>query len=240
MSLASVAAQQTSAQTAAAAGSTATGTTAGATGAGSSNGATALNSLSSNFGSFLNLLLTQLRNQDPTQPVDANSFTTELVQFSEVEQQINTNTSLNTLIQLGQSDQVIQGSAMVGKQVEVSSDHVPLQNGSATAHFTTQSAGTATVSLYDSAGVLVDQQVVAANAGANTWTWDGTDASGATLPDGSYKIAITAADASGNAQTVTSTVSGTATGVSKSSNGALQLQLGALAVDFSQVQSVAN
>ena len=91
--------------------------------------AVALNSLSSNFGDFLNLLMTQLQNQDPTSPMDTNQFTTELVEFSSVEQQINTNTSLTQLIQLTQGGEMMQASSMTGKQVTVSSDHVPLQNG---------------------------------------------------------------------------------------------------------------
>ena len=120
MSIASVAAQQTNA-------------TAAAT---PPTGSTALNSLSANFGDFLKLLMTQLQNQDPTSPLDTNQFTTELVQFSSVEQQINTNTSLTQLIQLTQGSEVMQASAMTGKRVTVSSDHVPLQNGKGTIQFT--------------------------------------------------------------------------------------------------------
>src|SRR2546421_564140 len=75
-------------------------------------GSPALNSLSANFGDFLKLLMTQLRNQDPTSPLDTNQFTTELVQFASVEQQINTNSSLTQLIQLTQAGEVMQGSAM--------------------------------------------------------------------------------------------------------------------------------
>ena len=89
MSLATVTAQQNSANaTTAAASSTAA----------SQTGSTALNSLSANFGDFLKLLMTQLQNQDPTSPLDTNQFTSELVAFSGVEQQINTNTSLTQLI----------------------------------------------------------------------------------------------------------------------------------------------
>ena len=62
----------------------------------SHNAPNPLASLSSNFSDFLNLLMTQLKNQDPTSPMDANSFTSELVEFSSVEQQINTNTSLTS------------------------------------------------------------------------------------------------------------------------------------------------
>ena len=87
--------------------------------AASQTGSAALNSLSANFGDFLKMLMTQLQNQDPTSPMDTNQFTTELVQFSSVEQQINTNTSLTQLIQLTQAGEVMQASAMTGKQVTV-------------------------------------------------------------------------------------------------------------------------
>src|SRR5271154_5399592 len=95
-----------------------------------------LSSLSSNFGDFLNLLMTQLQNQDPTSPMDANSFTSELVEFSSVEQQINTNSNLTQLIQLTQASDVTQSSAILGKQVAVQSSQLPLQNGSGTVNFT--------------------------------------------------------------------------------------------------------
>ena len=63
-------------------------------------GTSALGQLSGNFSDFLTMLMTQLKNQDPSSPMDANQFTSELVQFSSVEQQINTNGNLTQLIQL--------------------------------------------------------------------------------------------------------------------------------------------
>ena len=108
MSMASVAAQQNNAvaaaQAAAAANASArqrrppaTGTTSEPAGTSTASGSNAsLQSLSSNFSDFLGMLMTQLQNQDPTSPMDSNQFTSELVQFSGVEQQINTNTSLTS------------------------------------------------------------------------------------------------------------------------------------------------
>ena len=87
--------------------------------ASASSGTNALSQLSSNYNDFLQMLMTQLQNQDPSNPMDANSFTQELVQFSGVEQQINTNTSLTQLIQLTQQDGLLQSSSLVGKQVAV-------------------------------------------------------------------------------------------------------------------------
>ena len=98
-------------------------------------GGTALSSLSSNFSGFLRLLMTQLQNQDPTSPMDTNEFTRELVQFSSVEQQIATNTSLTRLIELTQAGEVMQSSAMIGRRIAVQSEEMPLQNGQGTLRF---------------------------------------------------------------------------------------------------------
>ncbi len=221
MSLASVAAQQNSAITN-------TGTASNALGA-----------LSANFGDFLKLLMTQLRNQDPTSPLDTNQFTTELVQFSSVEQQINTNSSLTQLIQLTQAGEVMQASAMMGKQVTVSSDHVPLQNGKGAVQFTAPAAEPVAIAVYNDNGSKVRDATLIANKGSNTWTWNGTDNNGKSVPDGSYKVAVVGGNTDGSTSALPFSVIGTATGVQSQSNG-IQLQLGALSVDFGKVQSVGN
>jgi flagellar basal-body rod modification protein FlgD len=233
MSLASVSAQQTSASTGSAA------TTSSSATSGSQSGSSALNSLSSNFGDFLSLLMTQLQNQDPTSPLDTNEFTTELVQFSSVEQQINTNSSLTQLIQLTQAGEMMQASSMTGKQVTVSSDHVPLQNGKGTIQFTAPSNEMVDIAIYSDSGSKLRETVLQANKGTNTWSWDGKDSSGHSLPDGSYKVAVAGANADGTTSALTFSVVGTATGVQNQSSG-IQLQMGALSVDFSKVQSVGN
>ena len=174
MSLATVAAQQNSASTATA----------------PQTGSAALNSLSANFGDFLKLLMTQLQNQDPTSPLDTNQFTSELVEFSSVEQQIDTNTSLTQLIQLTQGGEVMQASAMTGKRVTVSSDHVPLQNGQGTIQFTSPAAEPVDISIYNATGAKLSDATLMAVKGTNTWTWKGTNSAGTTLPDGSYKVAV--------------------------------------------------
>ncbi|MEJ0016070.1 MAG: flagellar hook assembly protein FlgD [Acetobacteraceae bacterium] len=220
MSIASVAAQQNSASA-------------------QQVGGTALNSLSANFNDFLKLLMTQLQHQDPTSPLDTNQFTSELVQFSSVEQQINTNTSLTKLIQLTQSGELIQASAMTGKHITAESDHVPLQNGKGTIQFTAPAAEPVGIAIYSDTGNKLRDVTLAATKGSNTWTWDGTDASGRTLPDGSYKVALAGANADGTTAALPFTVVGTATGVRSQSNG-VQLQMGALSVDFDKVRSVGN
>jgi flagellar basal-body rod modification protein FlgD len=229
MSIASVATQQ----------STAAAATAASGSAASSPAADPLASLSSNFNNFLSMLMTQLKNQDPTSPMDTNQFTSELVQFSSVEQQINTNTRLTQLIQLTQGGEVMQASAMTGKQVTASSDHVPLQNGKGTIQFSTTTAQPVDISIFDANGAKLSDSMLMSSAGTNTWSWNGTDGSGRTVPDGSYKFAVIGANVDGTTTALAASVIGKATGVQSQSNG-MQLELGALSIDFSKVQSVGN
>jgi len=241
MSLATVTSQQNAAlaaANAAAAGLTGTSGTS-STAATSQVGNTAISSLSGNFTDFLNMLMTQLQNQDPTSPLDTNQFTSELVQFSSVEQQINTNTSLTQLIQLTQAGEVMQGSAMAGKQVTVTSDHVPLQNGTGVVQFTAPAAEPVAIAIYNDSGTQIRDANLTAVKGVNTWTWDGTDGSGNTVPDGSYNISVMGANTDGSTTALPFSVVGTATGVLSQSNG-IQLKVGALTVPFSAVQSVGN
>jgi flagellar basal-body rod modification protein FlgD len=225
MSIASVAAQQSAASAAAAAQS--------------SN--SALSSLDGNFTDFLNMLMTQLQNQDPTSPMDTDTFTSELVQFSSVEQQIQTNSSLTSLIQLTQGSEVIQGSSMIGEQVTVQSTQIPLQNGTGTVNFTAPAAEPVSIAITNSSGVAIYNTTMNAASGSNSWTWNGTSNAGQTVPDGVYTMAITAGNTGTGTSTLPFTVTGTATGVSSSSsNNTVDLDLGSLSVPFSSITSVTN
>jgi flagellar basal-body rod modification protein FlgD len=200
-----------------------------------------LQSLSGNFNDFLQLLMTQLQNQDPTSPLDTNEFTSQLVQFASVEQQINTNSSLTQLIQLTQSGELLQAGSVVGHQVRIQSDHIPLQGGTGQVQFTAPTAEPAAIAIYSDSGQKIREVAVNASAGTNTWTWDGTDDAGNTVPDGSYRIAVIGANTDGSTSALPFTVTGTATGVQTASSGnGVQLQLGALSVDFSAVRSFVN
>ena len=197
-------------------------------------GTGALSALSGNETDFLNLLLTQLKNQDPTAPMDTNTFTSQLVQYSSVEQQINTNTNLNTLIQATQGNTLLNSASLVGKPVEVTSDQLALQNGAAAINFTATSGGPVDIGVYSASGTKLAGGAVDAKAGANSWSWDGTNQNGGNrLPDGAYKVIVTAADGS----KVPFTVLGTASSIQRSGSK-IEVQLGKLNVDFSSVQSV--
>ncbi len=199
----------------------------------------ALTKLSSNYNDFLKLLMTQLKNQDPTSPMDANQFTSELVQFSSVEQQIATNTSLTSLIQLTQSGQLLQSSSLVGHQVAFTSPSVPLQNGSAAIRFKAASPEQVTVTVAGSNGQILRQDVVHATTGTNNWTWDGTTAAGGRAADGSYTVTATTSAGGSPSTAVPFTTIGTATGLTKSGTS-LNLQVGGVSTDLTAVTSVLN
>ena len=204
---------------------------------GASGGANALSQLSSNYNDFLSLLMTQLQNQDPSSPMDANSFTQELVEFSSVEQQINTNTSLGQLIQMTQQDGLLQSSALVGKSVLVSNSDMPVQNGQGAIQFTAPTAEDVTITVSDANGNKLVSSTVAASQGTNNWTWNGQTSSGATAPNGDYKVTV--ASATGTKAALSYDAVGTVTGVQQSS-GTLELQMGAVSDSLSNVQQVLN
>lgn len=243
MSLASVAAQQTALSAAAqAASASATAPTTSPTSSATTSaqaGQNALTALSSNFGDFLNMLMTQLQNQDPSSPMDSNEFTQELVAFSGVEQQINTNNSLTSLIQLTQAGQVMQGASLTGKQVQVQSNQIPLQNGAGSVQFTTLAAEPVAIAIADSSGNIIRTASLTSQPGTNSWTWDGTSDSGAKLPDGAYNIAVEGVSSTGgSAAAIPFTVGGTVTGTQSTTANGMQLQLGALDVGFGALQSM--
>jgi flagellar basal-body rod modification protein FlgD len=200
-------------------------------------GTTALTGLTSNFNQFLTMLMTQLQHQDPTQPLDANQFTTQLVQFSSVEQQIATNTNLAKLIQLTQASQIEQSAAMLGKPATVNASQLALQNGSARINFSVSSADTVAIGVYNAAGAQVHATTVKAAAGTNAWQWNGKGSNGASLPDGAYTVTVKSVGPDEQATALPFTVTGTVTSV-QNNNGTVQLQMGGLTVPFSAIQSV--
>ena len=118
--------------------------------------ATAKTSLAGDFNTFLTMLTTQLQHQDPLSPMDSTQFTSQLVQYSSVEQEINTNSNLEKLITLQQANQTSQATSYLGQNVEVSGTSLPVQNGSANYSYTLPSAASSVqVQIADSTGTVV-------------------------------------------------------------------------------------
>lgn len=169
--------------------------------------------IASNFTTFLQLLTTQLQNQDPLSPMDTNQFTQQLVEFAGVEQQMKTNDTLATLVSLQQSAQTSQALSLVGATVVVNGTTAQLANGQATWSLTATQPATATVTITAPSGQTVYTATGAVNAGSQPFTWNGVGSDGTTWPAGNYTLTATAVTASGQSTTITSQVEGQITSV---------------------------
>jgi len=164
--------------------------------------------IASNFTTFLQMLTTQLKNQDPTSPMDTNQFTQQLVQFAQVEQQMKSNSQLTSLVALQQADQATALLSYVGATVAVDGASATLKNGSAGWNLAATKPATATVTISAASGQTVYKTTVPVNAGSQSFVWDGRGNDGKQWPDGSYKISVTAVDANNQATSIATEVQG--------------------------------
>src|SRR5215470_1118120 len=190
----------------------------GATASAASGSGIDTKTIAGNFQTFLTLLTTQLQNQDPTNPLDTNQFTQQLVEFAQVEQQLRSNDQLAALVSLQQTAQSTQALGFVGENVTVSSNNAQLANGSANWTISSPKPSTATINVSNSNGQLVYSGTMTLQAGSNTFKWNGQGNNGAQWPDGTYTTTITAKDSSGQPVDVSTVVTGTVNSVDLTKN----------------------
>lgn len=171
--------------------------------------------------------------------MSSDSFTSELAQFAGVQQQVETNTKLDSLISLNQDSQLSTDTALVGDTITATSTTLPLQNSSASLSFTGTSGETVAIAVSNSSGTIVKDVVATASSGTNTWTWDGTDNSGNKLSDGAYSVSVKTVDSAGTTSDVAFSVTGTITGIQKGSSD-MQVQLGSATIPMSSVTNVSS
>src|SRR5579885_3591633 len=129
--------------------------------------------LAGNFNTFLQLLTTQLQNQNPLDPIDTNQFTQQLVEFASVEQQVNMNTNLQTLISLQQTAQATAAMQFLGSDVTVSSNTGTLSNATGTPaswSFSSPAPATGTVTISNSTGQVAYSGKIALSGGTQSFT----------------------------------------------------------------------
>lgn len=194
--------------------------------------------LADNFDDFLLLLTTQLQNQDPLEPLDANEFTSQLVQFSSVEQLIAQNARLDSLIGLQQSNQVSDAVGFIGKSVETIGNVAPMVDGQSQVNYNlTSSASAVNVVIRDGAGKVVRVLQGNSTVGSHEVSWDGLDQNGAKLPDGTYGFEVTALDEEGEATLLNTTVVGVVDGVAND-EGSLAISIGGVSYPLADIVSV--
>ncbi|HKT17913.1 MAG TPA: flagellar hook capping FlgD N-terminal domain-containing protein [Stellaceae bacterium] len=204
-----------------------------------SSSTTGVPDFTSNFNTFLTLLTTQLQNQDPLSPVDTSQFTQQLVGFSEVEQQINTNKNLQQLIQLQTSNEAIAATPLVGQTIQYSGATAPLAGGQAGFSYSLPSnAANVNLLVEDASGNVVFSTGGNTNAGTHDFVWNGKSSSGAQMPDGGqYTLQVVATDASKNPITATVSSFGVVNGVSIANNQAT-LNLSGVSVPLSELLAI--
>lgn len=194
--------------------------------------------LAQNFDDFLQLLTTQLQNQDPLEPLDATEFTTQLVQFASVEQQIGQNSRLDELLKVQSGSQAVGAVSFLDTIVEAFGDKAALVSGEATFTYTLASkAESATITIRDDTGKIVRTIDGELGAGKHTLAWDGKDDQGVLQKDGTYSISVSAKDADGKTIDAKTGTVGKVSGVTVE-NGVLVLDLGGITVKVTDVVSV--
>ncbi len=160
----------------------------------------ALSQLTGNLDSFLTLLTTQLKNQDPLDPLDTEKFTSQLVQFASVEQSIQTNKHLETLIGLQAAADREGALAMLGKTIMIESGKAAsLGAGASWSYELPTGAASVRLTMLNDKGQPVGQFAGDPQPGAHEFVWDGKLADGSVAPAGVYTLAVQAKDATGAA-----------------------------------------
>lgn len=167
------------------------------------------NGLADNFETFLTLLTAQLKNQDPLEPLKSSEFTSQLVQFTSVEQAIATNQHLENLISLVSASSANAAVSYLGKQVTAEGITSRLSDGVANwAYSLPLPAAQTTLAITDELGRVVFSTSGETSSGSHRFTWDGRDSNGRVLSDGSYNLKIRALDAFGSEITSETEVTG--------------------------------
>ena len=194
--------------------------------------------LAGNFTQFLTLLTTQLKNQNPLDPMDTNQFTQQLVQYAGVEQQLKSNDRLDSILGNAKSSSAASATGFIGQSITADGRTTALKDGKANWTLTPARAATqATITISDAKGNVVATQTKALAAGAQAFAWDGRSSSGFTAANGTYAIKVDAVDATGTKIAVDTKVSGTVDGVDLSGTEPVLL-LGTSRVPVSTVQNI--
>jgi flagellar basal-body rod modification protein FlgD len=207
---------------------------------GSAAGSDAMSQLSGNFNTFLTLLTNQLKNQDPTSPMDSSTFTQQLVMYSQVEQQISTNSNLKTLIGQGTTQIGSYATSYLGKAVSITNGNAALAGGSAKWSYNLGAAASSTtLTVTDASGRVVYTGAGETASGNHQFAWNGKDNNGNQQADGTYTLKVTAKATDGSGITSQVASAGIVSEIDMTS-GTPQLLIGGMKVGLGDVAHVAN
>jgi len=198
-------------------------------------------SLYGDYNAFLLLLTTQLQYQDPLDPMDTSEFTNQLVQYSQVEQQIKTNDYLEVLNGYSSSMETTKALGYVGLQIQSKNDSFYYLGTNTTLNYTLDSeASIVTINILDSDGNSVYTTTGECTEGMHAFTWDGIDADGNEATKGDlYTIKVNALDSSGKSISNETVVPGYVTGISTADDGTIYLMVNNTKVKLEDVKEAA-
>ncbi len=200
----------------------------------------AQNQLTSDVNFFLTMLTTQLKNQDPTSPLDTNQFTQQIAQYSGVQQQVTTNANLEKLLAASKQSSLTTAVGYIGKEVESKGNTGVVAGGQgAFSYILPKAAASAEITITNASGSVVFKGKGDVKEGRNIVVWDGINSTtGAQEADGTYKISVTALDSSNKAITAETRAVATATGVETDTSGNVLLTVGSTKLNFTDVLAV--
>ncbi|TAE80728.1 MAG: flagellar hook assembly protein FlgD [Alphaproteobacteria bacterium] len=196
--------------------------------------------LADDFDAFLLLLTTQLKNQDPTEPLDTNEFTSQLIQFANVEQQVQTNANIEKLVAATQSAGIQQGIDYIGKAIDADGNKGMLVNKNAVFLYELPTnAHKVDITILDRMGRPVFSGPGATGSGKNLVRWDGKDGeTRAQLPDGTYQIVVKAETFDGTKIDAKTYTTGVVDAVETEKDGTAVLLLGNERIKIGDVRAV--
>ncbi|MGX1495580.1 flagellar hook assembly protein FlgD [Roseibium aggregatum] len=204
-----------------------------------SGSATSQAGLIADYELFLSILTTQIQNQDPLDPLDSAEYTSQLVQYSSVEQAIKQNQNLEEIIASLTSNQSMGYVSYIGNEVTADASTTTLSGSKASWSYSLEEDATGEFEIRNSAGSIVYSGEIELAAGDGTFYWGGQTDSGQQAVDGLYTISFDMKDASSRPETVKTTVSGVVDSVDWSSGEAV-LKVGSQEFPVSSVVSVAR
>ncbi|MEO5954619.1 MAG: flagellar hook assembly protein FlgD [Nitrospiraceae bacterium] len=185
---------------------------------------------------FLNLLVAQLKNQDPLKPMDSSSFVAELAQFSQLEQSSNQSALLGKVLDAQNSSLQYSLLPLVGRDVSIQGAVIQLGTTPTTLDYSlSKDAASVSLSILNASNQIIRTGTLGPQgAGAQKVEWDGQDQNGTMMPPGTYTYAITAQDAQKQAVPVTTTSRLTVSGI-RVEDGQPKLAAGDTTIDPSAV-----
>jgi flagellar basal-body rod modification protein FlgD len=176
---------------------------------------------------FLSILVAQLTHQDPLNPMEDTDMTSQLAEFSSLEQLTSINSGISTLNETMNQNDILTAVSFIGKEVKAEGYKVSLNEGNASTIYYGfgETVSGILMNIYDDEGAIVRTvELGSKEAGTYQYTWDGKDEDGNELPDGQYGIGILGTDLDGEYVMVQTEISGRVDGV-VTENGTQYLRL---------------